>query len=247
VDLKLNTRKITLEGTFSRSGVNNKVIGITGAGDSAYLWAIKRRVLDEFRKCRDIQSFESTLGSEIASFYKRHIIPFNPQQWGDTRIELIVAAKIDGISRMWSTSRNTVTRCDSLALTGCGESWVRYFTWGSNIRGSTTKVATILAAYAVFVAKEMAEGCGKNTTILGIPLDSKPLCVADDGAVRKMEELFSRHQEDQRRNFWQSFGAGFDGEPPGISNTEIGQALLSIDPYHSDFKPSVPRTSEDPQ
>ncbi|HEY1204567.1 MAG: hypothetical protein ABSH46_04530 [Bryobacteraceae bacterium] len=125
-DLKLQSSKIALEGRFypDATGNEDRVFAITGAGNSDYLWALKRQLLDAFDACADVESCGLAMERTVFSFYERHVIPFNPQQWGDLRVELIAAVKINGECGMWRNELNAVTKCDSLAVVGKRLSWL---------------------------------------------------------------------------------------------------------------------------
>jgi hypothetical protein len=94
-----------MEGSF-HANRQDRIIAITGSGNSDYLWALKRDLMDAFKESDDLDSFESRAVDTVFSFYERHIIPFNPQQWGDLRVEVIIAAKLHGKCGLWKTSKN---------------------------------------------------------------------------------------------------------------------------------------------
>jgi 20S proteasome alpha/beta subunit len=246
--MRLQTYRIAFEGSWSTDdNDDNRAIGVTGAGDSDYLSIIKHRIMEEFKQYDDLQSFETHLHESVCSFYEKHVIPFNSQQWGNLAVDLIVAGVIQNTSAMWYTSRNVVTPCSGWVARGSGESWVKYL-----LKESSTdikmKEATILAAYAVFVAKQRAEGCGMHTELIAIPRDNSLVYVADRKALDAMGKLFAKYEEHERRSFWSALhGLDYhddEDEPVGLP-IDVCKEVLEIDPYEK-YNLSKRLTSQTP-
>jgi hypothetical protein len=103
---------------------------------------------------------------------------------------------------------------------------------GANTINASLRVATLIAAYSVYIGKERVEGCGKNIEILAIPKNDNFFFVSDDNAIRKLEVCFEAYEDAERRQFWDSIGATFTPSPIGHpSMSAITKELLSIDPY----------------
>jgi hypothetical protein len=208
-------------------------LAITGAGDSGYLSVIKQRLHEELYECSNIDKMNERLEEVLEEFYERHIVPFPPGQWRDLDVELIVAASVQSEHRLWVTYMNTVRRVESFATVGAGSAWA-----ANSLRGfipaiTTERAGVVVAAYAVFEAKENSKECGKDTLIVSIP-ETVVSQVADPRAVRKMEDCFNRIDWIDRSRRWTTLGMkpiwDLGGGPDG-EYWQIQGELAAIDPF----------------
>ena len=203
-DMKLSTSKITAHSHAYVDQLSGEPMvrscAITGAGDSGYLNAIKQKITDTFDQDPQIsiEGFSIYLENQLIDFYEKHICPFPANQWGhQLDIQLIVAAQIQQDRRMWVTHMNSVRTEKSYVAVGSGESWARSALKGFLPFVTDEHATTIIAAYATFVAKEFAEGCGKQTQMILLPVSGGLKFPLDD-AIDALEAHFSRYNEAER-------------------------------------------------
>lgn len=225
-DLKNSAAKISLRSSgFVREGkLVEKTLAVTGAGDSGYLDFLKQKLSDAFGDDPDVSiaSFEKYLKSELRTFYKEHVVPFPPAEWGyQLAVKLIVSAQIGNERRMWVTHMNSVRPVTDFAAAGSGESWAKY-AWKAFIpQLADEHTASIVAAYAVFVAKENAEGCGKDTKLVSMPVNGFFKAATPEG-IRTLETHFRSYEGMERVERWKAMGQQIE------ENTDFRPVLQTL-------------------
>jgi hypothetical protein len=210
-DMKLSTSKIMAQSHGNVDQVTGQFFlrscAITGAGDSGYLNAIKQKISRTFDQDPQISidGFETYLENELIDFYDKHICPFSGNQLD---IKLIVAAQVQQDRRMWVTHMNSVRRVEAYAAVGSGESWAKSALKGFFPSMTNEHATTIIATYATFMAKEYAEGCGKQTQMILLPVSGGLKFPLDD-AIDTLEAYFTRYNEAERIERWRTMGQGF--------------------------------------
>jgi hypothetical protein len=190
------------ETKFSRSLI------VTGAGDSGYRNHIKDKITTSFEQNLDftLSTFHDYLKAEMADFYKRHVRPFQRSEWGDLNVSLIVSAQFGQQRRMWVTNKNTITPVvSSVAAVGVGDVWARTVLKGLFPIAADERSITVMAAYAVFMAKERTDGCGMETSIVYAPAKGG-LKYVHPVAVSKMEQHFRASEHVERNERMRAMG-----------------------------------------
>jgi hypothetical protein len=196
--LKSATSKITYDyaGTRENGIIASKSIGISGAGDSAYLAVVKRQVVDDFKdpETKNVDDFEKKLKPRIKRFCGDHVKPFK-KIVDNLDVVLIVGARIRSEQCLWVTSLNTARRTSILEVTaiGCGEKSLTTVL-GPNLMTVNDELSVSLAAaYGVLFAKDFVVGCGKSTQMVSIRRDA--LFWASPEAIEKLNSIFRRYRD----------------------------------------------------
>jgi 20S proteasome alpha/beta subunit len=175
-----------------------RTIAVTGSGDSAYLRVLKRQVVDLFheRKYKSLDGFDAGLKSLVKTFFKEHVVPFSgfKSLADDLKVDLIVGIREKGEGRLWVTNLSTVYSVDvfEAATVGSGSSWARtILDNGFGVEDESVVSANI--AHAIFIAKERAEGCGKETVICTLRANEYMLH-ANKKAVLELEDIFREYR-----------------------------------------------------
>jgi ATP-dependent protease HslVU (ClpYQ) peptidase subunit len=248
VDMKSAVGKLAIAQRYSftegPSPKNARCMVISGAGDSGYLACLKRHLMEDFdaEDTDSITKFDVVLRKRIKTFYRDHIIPFRDP---NLNVELVIGAVIDYQSKFWTTSLNSARESDHYkwAFVGSGTNWAR--SAASFLDHSVEEVAaSIAAAYSVFLAKEYAGGCGKQTQIAVIPVNGF-VQLANLEAIERLEGVFRRYLGIQSQikslilglpnpNLFSGVQAKLDSLTSDIA--EIGAGL------YAPFMPSNPQT-----
>jgi 20S proteasome alpha/beta subunit len=249
-DRKTRTGKISLyaSGSATPDGLGFRSIAVTGAGDSGYLAVVRQRIYDALETCSEIEQVQTILEGVIEDFWERHV--FIIPQWNEFDVQLIVAASLHGKRGLWLTYLNTVRRVHSFAAVGTGEEWATSVLRGFVPDLTTERTGAIVAAYAVFAAKEHSKECGKETLIVSIPQIGLGH-LADMNAIQKIEDCFNRYEWAERARRWRTFGTTPSGAMGAEFFQELETEMAGIDPFPvptwAKGQSSNPTTSESSQ
>lgn len=243
-DMKLSAHKI-MTGLHVNTNVpsDRGSIAVSGAGFVGHLEFIKQEIIAAFNQNKDlpITSFDSELKRIIKDFYTEHVIPFSQYPPAERpEIELIIGAQRRRERRLWVTDMTTVRTCQYAAV-GSGRIYAldilrRLFEWIDN------DLAQVVAAYAVFVAKEKAEGCGKETEIVTIIddfFDRKP----DDNQIKAWENWFKSYEQLETQALRYTLGFPFRNEPYNAEEV-IDNVRAMLKSMRELFMPSNSETSK---
>lgn len=254
-DLKSTAKKITGEHHFVLPTKRNqlpehKAILISGAGDSAYLEAIKQHLLEDFsdKTVKSIADTDRVIRRRLKSFYEDHVVPFAAFKDLNLSVDLVIGASLAAGQRLWKTSMNTVRTMPNLevAAVGSGQSWVKNIIPVAATMSAT--IASVSAAYGIFFAKEHATGCGKQTRV-AILRQGQPR-VAVQEALDELELVFRRYNkcEGYMRNTLLGIP---DNHPFKNMDSRLNQLRQDVanagDALYPKSTPSTSQTSEDQQ
>ncbi len=170
-------------------------VALTGAGNSGYLNYMATEIVRRFRDSDfSVDDFEKYLKTKIRKFHELHV----PLTHGQT-IELVVTAQAFGERRMWVTHLSTTRRVESYAVIGIGNTWARKALDGFIPGLVDRNAAAVIAAYAAFTAKQHADGCGMDTSVIAIRRDGM-MVFADPVSLRKLEEYFREYDYRERQS-----------------------------------------------
>jgi hypothetical protein len=184
---------------------------ITGAGNAAYLDGIGSDIRTYFveGKPATLDVFENWLQEYIASFYERHVLPFEHYEAERPDVWLIVSAQDIDESRMWTTSYNRVNRCTiGHASVGIGQMYAdslmdRLYRFPIDL-----DVAQVLAAYVIYLVKERIPYCGKRTQLIGLKHHGMPSRFSVK-QLREMEALFEDYGRLESYSLHRIFGSNY--------------------------------------
>ena len=175
-------------GVCAVTGATNNFDFIHGLGDE--LWKDFLETIDGADKETTFERFEGI----VYSFYGRHILP-EPQ----LDVSVLIAYQRDGISALWQSSRGLLIEQPEYGAVGIGASealgWL-----GRMWRGSLDIPATVVTAtFAVAVAKDSVEGCGKHTNAMIIEADR--FRRVPQAIVNEIDTLYEELSYDLQPNF----------------------------------------------
>lgn len=219
--------------------VTGQNIVVTGSGDSFYIETIGKLLTKhaQVNPEDDCDQLEERFGGILEDFYERKVVPF--AKFKDRpEFELIIGAERNGERRLWLTNMATLGHQDLFAVSGTGAPYV------------TSPLATLLdprltkphkltcafawktLAYAVSLAKEHVEDCGKHTHV----------AVLRDGAVKAIPEAnikvieyhLARSSEDQVLGIQYALGYEYDDESAAtnVLLARIKNTRNQIKPLH---------------
>ncbi len=205
-DFKQSVGKLSI---FS-AGYMDRETGVAGdhlrfvylvLGDSGYIDVVKTEIIERFQSMGrnpDLDIFGRHLKRVIRSFFSKHVIPFGESPNMDLRVQFIVAVQSGGERRLWLTNLTTVMQPQLYTVIGSGGKWALSVI-PPRIFAADEKRAAVAAAYAVYVAKSHAEGCGGDTIHL-VLVSTKELdqLQADGGAVVELEKCFKKYRVVER-------------------------------------------------
>lgn len=194
---------------------------MTGSGGSHYLRAVHQHISNALITASPtafMDDIESLIQVELIKFYDKHIVPFPSERFSAlTDFDLIIGAT-NGLGHgLWSTELNSVTRRHGVLATGSGGSYARMVLEQLWPEKDYTDVANaaILAAFAIFCAKQSRQYCGKNTQINCL---SKGRIVQVSGPeIKTLDELFGEHLRTERSLFESVFTIETKKVRPGQS------------------------------
>lgn len=202
---KRNTRKIEVAALKGRNKLRGR-LAVTGAGDSDYLAYLKSRITQQssslvLSASGFEDSIEDVIQSEMHDFFGAHFVPLAHLESRDAQPELIVAARMRDRMGLWTTRGTTVRRVGVGGVAvGSGALWSRTVL-DQDIASYLPSLhsATVTACYAIFSAKEHAEGCGNDTDVVSLGSDDGSLLqVAIPEEVRRAEEVFRKYDAMQK-------------------------------------------------
>jgi 20S proteasome alpha/beta subunit len=205
---KLSQRKIC--GSSRTQGDYTSSCLVTGAGHSGYLDAIMPSLVAAFldtamtstgrEAIRDMtQQLESRIGQVLRDFYLTHFTSLGLRPDDDAfRFSLVIAGQWTGRRNrrkwLWSTEANALASSGSYVPVGIGSvrsNELLQRLWSSRL---TTYEAAVIAAYAVFHAKETVEGVGRFTDLFYV--NDEMFYVVPASVVDEMESLFRRFENE---------------------------------------------------
>lgn len=149
---------------------------VAGAGDSGYVRALMMKMGQKFLDNPDVrlsvtpsaEHIETIMEGLLESFYKKHIIPFAAfpsSQRPD--VEMMFGMYRRHELRLFTTEKTVLIGSMPFAAIGMGSTYASLLLdrlWSP----LPARELEVLAAYAVFMAKESVEDCGKYTMITTI-------------------------------------------------------------------------------
>jgi hypothetical protein len=235
-DFKTSVGKIGWHATGyqAKDGLRVRSVCVAGAGDAGYLGVIKQEIIERFVEMGNrttLSDFHAELKSIVQRFYREHIIPFGNTPGLDLRVQLIVGARSFNDHRMWITNLTTVTEKKSAAgsdyyvAIGSGERWAKNAVAGS-FHNADEQRSAMLAAYAVFVAKNNAEGCGGDTSIVSIREDGP--VAANPDSILELEKIFRLYQKTENDAKRSVFGIPRLDEGKWLNPQNVGKRLAAV-------------------
>jgi 20S proteasome alpha/beta subunit len=182
---------------------------ITGSGASGYLKAIQDRLATtviDTDAAVELEELRQLIEKDLSGFYNQHVIPFSADPFRDrTDFGLILGASNSRGHELWSTDLSTVTR-ERAITSGIGGPYARVVLDRILQAGEAIDVSTaaIMAAYAIFGAKETTGGCGKHTHL--ICLQKGRMVGISEAVMAEIESLFKEHFEIEKQLFHLIFG-----------------------------------------
>ena len=191
-------------------------ICITGAGNAAAIDMAAQEIIKHFQQFTGtMDEFEEWLKKFIHRFYSRHITPLLGRINKDIDYELIIAARHERRSHLWTTTETFISRTEPYAVVGISRAPSSSLLGQLYPESPSLTVTAMLASYVIRQAKLSAEGIGFDTEIRFIFRDGTS--IVPDKTVKAWEEIFARYQPLQREIF--SYVTGFsplDIRLPGI-------------------------------
>ena len=174
-----------------RTGSVSSGFAVTGAGNSAYLEAVRQIEVESFLDLDaafDMEDLESRMGERIEDFYSRHVVPFSSYPSNERPdFSLLMAAVNGDARRLWYTEKNLLIPCSQYAAVGIGTMYAKILL--HKLYSLTDiKAAILLAAYVIHHVKENIDGCGQETTIVYLHKDTTWYLELDLAA--KLDEAF---------------------------------------------------------
>jgi len=195
-DLKSSVGKIGFHSSIKfdaeqGGGCTFNSIAMSGAGDSAYLAALKQHLVEDFASVKQVGEFDGILRNRIRNFYEEHVMPFTDL---DLRVNVIVTACCGADQRLWVTNLTTVRSVNTLGIcfVGSGDRCANTAI-GPTVATTDHVALSIVAAFGIFFAKEYAGGCGKQTHIVLIGHNLPPI-LARREALDSLDSLFRRYE-----------------------------------------------------
>jgi hypothetical protein len=192
---KTNQGKITWSGFYGElrktRGRSAGVCAIAGAGNRAgYVDALTSRLTAAFNGDPDAVQrgdVQSLFEAETLTFHREHVVPYSDLP----EVSLVIGYYRNHHEALFTTDRGALIRQNSFGAVGIGameaQSMLR-FIW--KLRPDV-RTAIVLAAYAVFLAKEKVDGCGSFTDVVylrnheakGVPRET----------IERLEQVFRRY------------------------------------------------------
>jgi hypothetical protein len=206
-------------------------IGITGAGDSGYLDAIKQEVIKTFiEEDMTLIAFEAYFRRRLVNFYREHVVPFAQFPAGDRpSFDLLIAVQRDCQSILLSTDRTTVTKKsfpNQYGAVGAGSLYARQMLARLFVPSVSVNLARALSAYIVFAVKTNVEGCGKHTHI--VTLLNNRVTYIHASIIQELERLFEEYDSIEARAFWHAIGYDSQNTSPADDLTKVSDWLKEL-------------------
>lgn len=181
-------------------------IAITGAGTAGYIDALVPRLTKVFTDnpwVTDEEELRSRIEVVVRRFFKENIIPFAAYPPGERpEVEMLLAYERAGVRRILISDKTAVrsVRQGEVVAIGSGAFFVKMLLRAFDLgRGLDARTAQLLAAYAVFRAKEFIDGCGKYTTMAVLP----HAAALSQNQIVRLETLFRQHTKVESRTLGQ--------------------------------------------
>jgi hypothetical protein len=181
-------------------------ICISGAGDAACIDVSAQQIVRKFQDFSGtMEEFESWMAEYLNTFYRKHVMPFVGRTEDVPEFQLIIAARHERKSCLWTTTRSLLRPIQPYAVVGISRGSSQSLIGQLYPIFPSLNVASLLAAYVVRQAKLSADGVGLQTEIRFIFQDGTG--VVPERTIQKWEEIFSNYQSLQREIF--SYLSGF--------------------------------------
>jgi 20S proteasome alpha/beta subunit len=165
--------------------VSGQDVVVTGSGDSFYIEAAGKLLTKHAKENPDqtCDELAKGFGDILEDFFDRKVIPFAAFE-DRPDFDLIIGIDRKDDRRLWTTNKATLLPSDLFSVVGSGGPFVSssiaalldpQITKPEKLR---LEFAWKTAAYAVFLAKENVDGCGKHTHV----------AVIGDGAAGTIRE-----------------------------------------------------------
>jgi hypothetical protein len=193
--------------SFWRGGPNPLgAICISGAGSAAHIDASAQEIVRYFEHFTGtMDEFETWLKDFVRTFWVRHIKPFVGRVSDVPEFELVIGARHEHTTRLWTTQQTVINRNNPYVVVGISRGASQALLGQLYQPFPSLNVAALLATYVIRQAKLSAIGVGLDTEIRFIYLEGSSL--VPDERIKAWEEIFSRYQHLQREMF--SYVSGF--------------------------------------
>lgn len=193
---KGNQGKVWWGGQYSdltkTKGRSAGVCAVAGAGMRAgYIDALMQKFLRVFQGNPDViqpDEVERLFEKEATKFHREHVAPYSDYP----EVSMVIGYYRNHEMALFSVDRGTVTNRRSMtyAAVGIGSMEAQTMLGQTWKLRCDLKTAIVLAAYAVFLAKEHVDGCGNFTDI--VYLRNHAAAFVDRGIVQSLETVFRR-------------------------------------------------------
>jgi ATP-dependent protease HslVU (ClpYQ) peptidase subunit len=150
---------------------------VAGAGDAAHLQSMIEILGNEFLGADPLlplntmtkgcgQTMQSAFGDCIKRFYEDHVFPFAGTR--EPAVEMLVACQRKTMVSIFRSERTIVNYESPFSAVGAGSMYAQWLLGKLWAGGMSVDQAEVLAAYVVYLVKDIIETCGKHTTISSI-------------------------------------------------------------------------------
>lgn len=246
---KGNQGKVWWAGQYSdlkkSKGRSAGVCGIGGAGNRAgYVDSLTFKLIKAFQRDADAvdrDDLERVFEKETTTFHREHVAPY-----GDyPDVSMVIGYYRNHHAGLFSTDRGALTHHNTYAAVGIGAMEARGFLrniWRLRVDLAN---AIVLAAYAVFLAKEKVDGCGSFTDIAY--LKAHAAAFVDRDAVERLEKVFRSYAKYlETPLLHRALGAPVSpmpnaGEITEVLRRDIDGVGITLIEGHPNFDPTVVR------
>jgi 20S proteasome alpha/beta subunit len=190
---------------------------VSGAGAETSLQYLGGQLLNWFGEPSPVPSpseIDSELRKQVLEFHEHHVTPHGA---GTLDVWMIVAALSGNERTLWITDKSACLRQSMFGAVGIGAMYARSLL-GRMYAPMDTVRAVLLASFVISQVKQLIDGCGNGTDIVGIK--SNKLYYVDRQTTRRLEDLFQqRYSRLEAGLLYEIFGGhiGWSTHPKKVS------------------------------